>query len=203
VRRTSSGTVWDLIHRGDFDAGRWGFLQLQVRSTNAYALTSPLFSGPQPPYTLEFAALFRDERDRHAYGAVFGGDWDGRPCPDNSFSACFNRYYELHVQYRASAGGPYLEYRLRRIDSHDAQNQPVGPTLIDWTRVNTPADQWNVWKVSVEADGDIFILVNDRILARARDTTYLNNRYFGLEVAAGQNNNARVKFDYFKIEGNN
>ncbi|MEZ4515975.1 MAG: hypothetical protein R3C44_03730 [Chloroflexota bacterium] len=143
-------------------------------------------------------AKLKDVEDRHMYGIVFGGDWDGQSaCPGN----CFNRYYELRIQYRDLNGKQFQEIKLKRIDSHDGSGEPIGPTLIDWKKGgNVGDDDWVEIDVNVTASGYIRISWNGKYIAEVQDTTLINQTYFGLELIAKDYGDARVKYDYIKID---
>jgi hypothetical protein len=201
IRRGTNGGSFSLQHRGDTDGGRQGFLEAQVFSTNSYLIASPLVQSIAPPYNIEFYAKLKEPDDRHMYGVVFGGDWNGQACDTANPANCFTRYYELRVQYRDFSGQPFQEIKLVRVDSHDSFNEPVGQILIDWTKGgNVGTDEWVEIDVFVEADGRIVVSFNDKYIAEARDTTLINNRYFGLMLITRENGNARVKFDYLKVD---
>jgi hypothetical protein len=197
MRRERVGASFDLNHRADTDGGRQGFLEMELRSKDAFVMVSPLVPAKAAPYNIEIMAKLKSPKDRQMYGIVFGGDWDGQACPTN----CFNRYYELRVQYRDLNGKQFQEVKLKRIDTHDANGEPEGPTLIDWTKGgNVGSDDWIEIDVNVTADGFIRITWNGKYIAEARDATLISQPYFGLQLITRDNENARVKFDYIKID---
>lgn len=201
MRRERVGANTSYQHRGDTDGGREGFLEMEVFNSNSFFMVSPLVPAKQPPYNIEIMAKLKSPKDRQMYGVVFGGDWNGQPCPVSDFSSCFNRYYELRVQYRDLNGKQFQEIKLKRIDSHDSSGEPEGPTLIDWKKGgNVGADDWVEVDVNVSADGYIRITWNGKYIAEAKDSTLINQPYFGLELITRENGNARVKFDYIKID---
>lgn len=187
----------EIIHRPD-----GGHLQVKVVNPNDYVIVSPLIKAPAPTYDIEMVAMFFDNLDKHGYGIVFGGDWNGQSCPNGDFSSCFTHYYRLDARWRNISNVHSIEYRLRRIDGHDGSNQPVGQELIPWTTVTTTsADIWNEWDVLVEPNGTITISFNDAPKQMVQDSTYVNNSsYFGVLVNTENNGLGRVKFDYFKID---
>ncbi len=201
MRRERSGANYSLQHRGDTDGGRQGFLQLELFNKDSFVMVSPLIPAKQPPYNIEIMAKLKSPKDRQMYGVVFGGDWNGQACPTTGFTSCFNRYYELRVQYRDLNGKQFQEIKLKRIDNHDGSGEPDGPTLIDWTKGgNVGADDWIEVDVNVSADGYIRITWNGKYIAEARDSTLINQPYFGLQLITKDNSDARVKFDYIKID---
>lgn len=201
IRRGTNGGSFSVRHRGDSDGGRTGFLEAEVFSDDSYVLVSPLVQSIAPPYNIEFYAKLKEPEDRHMYGVVFGGDWNGQACDTANPANCFTRYYELRVQYRDFGGQRFQEMKLVRVDGHDANNEPVGPILIDWARGGSVGtDEWIEIDVRVEEDGRIAISFDDKFIAEARDTELLNNRYFGLLLITRENDDARVKFDYLKID---
>jgi len=201
ARRASVGSVVRYLHRGDSDGDRQGLLELQVDSANSFFIISPLVEAQPAPYTIEFYAKLKETRDRHMYGVVFGADWNGGPCNSPTPTNCFTRYYELRVQYRNLNGDRFQELKLKRIDSHDASGEPVGETLFDWTRGGSVGvDDWAQVEVDVAADGLIRVYWNGTLINEARDATLLDQHYFGLELIAKEKDDARVKYDFLRID---
>jgi hypothetical protein len=201
ARRMRNGTSYSFQHRDDVDGGRQGFLETTVNNAEGFVILSPLVPIKNPPYNIEFYAKLKDTKDRHMYGVVFGADWNGQTCATPSSPNCFTRYYELRVQYRDLSGNRFQELKLKRIDGHDGDGEPFGPTLIDWTRGGTVGpDDWAEIDVNVDSDGTIRIYWNDKFIAQAKDTSLLNQQYFGLLLITKENGDARVKFDYIKVD---
>ena len=201
VRRSTVDSVFRYSHRDDSDGGRAGFLELQQDSGEAFFIVSPLVEAKGAPYTIEFYAKLKDTRDRHMYGVVFGADWDGGSCAAPMPTNCFSRYYELRVQYRNLNGDRFQELKLKRIDSHDSSGEPVGPTLFDWTRGGSVGvDDWAQVEVTVAADGLIRVFWNGNFINEARDATLLNQHHFGLMLIAKEKDDARVKYDFLRID---
>ena len=152
------------------------------------------------PYNVQTVAIFKEPENGHGYSIIFGGDWNGQPCPNANFTSCFNHYYEMRAEYNKNDSGPYINMKLKRIDSHDSNNQNIGPDLIPWTKVN--ASGWVKWDVTVNAQGKICIAANKAPVGDCvTDTTYLGNHYFGLMVRNNNlNGGARVKFDHYQID---
>lgn len=200
-RRAFVGANYSFGHRGDEDGGRQGQLEMVVTTTDSFMMMSPLVQAKKPPYNIEVVAKLKDPKDRQMYGIVFGGDWNGQPCSAPTPTSCFNRYYELRVQYRNFDGKQFQEMKLKRIDGHDANGEPVGPTLVDWVKGgNVGPDEWVEIDIYVEADGTINLTWNGKYRAQKQDATLINQPYFGLMLITRENGNARVKYDYIKID---
>jgi len=201
ARRARPGAIYGFRHRADEDGGRRGFLEVNVDSTDGFVILSPLVPAKNPPYNIELYAKLKDTKDRQMYGVVFGADWNGQACNAPSSPNCFNRYYELRVQYRNTGGKQFQEVKLKRIDSHDGNGEPQGPTLIDWKKGgNVGPDDWVEIDIYVSDEGTINISWNGKFIAQAKDATLLNQKYFGLLLITKENGNARVKYDYIKID---
>ena len=112
-----------LSYGDECDKGHCGFLDLAEQSAESYVIASPLIAGPERSYSVVFRAMFSDPKDQHQYGAVFSADASGLPCPGENEDTCFNQYYQLLVRFRSVEGYKYLEYRLRRVDGHDENNE--------------------------------------------------------------------------------
>lgn len=201
ARRWSNGADFSYQHRADSDGGRQGALEIEMGNTNEFVIVSPLVQAKRPPYNIEFMAKLKDPEDRQMYGVVFGANWNGQPCPTAGFVSCFTQYYELRVQYREFSGQRFQEIKLLRISSHSSSGEPEGKILIDWKKgANVGTDEWVEIDVNVSANGFLRVSFNNKFIAEAQDTAYLNNPYFGLMLVTKENDDARVKFDYFKID---
>ncbi len=207
-RRWSDDAEYNYQHRSDCDqGGRCGFLEVEVKNNQAYVIMSPLIPAKDLPYNIEVIARLMPKedgnypKDQAQYAIIFGGNWNGEECPAGDFSYCFTQYYELRVRFRDLGNdNRFLEYKLKRIDGHDDNNQNFGPDLIDWDKFGADPKKFVEWDITVEADGDIKIAANDKFLGEEDDSTYINNRYFGVEARTGSKEDSRVKFDYFKID---
>lgn len=177
-------------------------IQLEVDSTEAYILVSPLVQAPSTlNYKIETRAQFVSPQNLHMYGIVFAGNWNGQPCPNATFTSCFTQYYYLRVQWR-NDDGTFLEYKLARVDQHDGNNLPIPITLIDWTRVNAPPNDWNEWDIVVQSNGNISVQLNNQTLGTINDSAHLGSfgRYFGISAYTRTIPNVRARFDYFKVD---
>jgi hypothetical protein len=193
---------YDLTHNAGCVGGRCEFLDVAVKNDNSYVIASPLIAGPERSFKITFHARLQDRQDKHQYGAIFSADAGGAPCPGDNADRCFNRYYEFLVRYRDSGGEKYLEYRIRRIDSHDSNNVEIGEDLVEWTRAEgvNPED-WNKWEIRVRASGHIYVYAENREQpAYTRDNKFLDQRFFGLVTRTSENKGAYTHFDNFKIE---
>ncbi|MCB8944963.1 MAG: hypothetical protein H6658_14530 [Ardenticatenaceae bacterium] len=179
-------------------------LELVVVGERNYVIASPLIQAPEPPYNIETRARFTgDSEDRHIYGIIFAGNWNGNQCPDlDDFSTCFKQYYFLRVQWNeADPGDPFLEYMLWKVYTHNVNNNPIGSELIGWTSLgNASTTGWHEWDIQVYPDGKINILFNDKVVGSATDSSIIFQKYFGVMLQTKDIGGARVKFDYFKVD---
>jgi hypothetical protein len=196
------GTSFLLSHDGGSDDGRSGFLNLLVNTDEAYTIASPLVASRAYPYNIETVVKLRSPRsEQDQYGVIFGANYNGGECPATDFSTCFTQYYEMRVRYYTDNGKERMEMKLKRIDGHDADNNNFGPDLIDWTRVrDVEEDGFVEWDITVSKSGKISISANGNPVGSVTDTTYLDNRYFGVIVRTGPNKDAEAKYDYIKID---
>lgn len=195
MRRTDN-TNYNVFYRDNAD------FQVELANANDYVLVSPLAPTVELGYQIEFRAKLTNPADRHMYGLVFGGDWNGNTCPNNDYSSCFTHYYLFRVQYRSNNGAPFLEFKVNRISGHDSNNQPEGVILIDWVKATAAAPgDWNKWRIEVEADGDIKVSLGDTRLASVRDDTLTQfiGDYFGLWGETKENGAFKVNFDDIQI----
>ena len=76
-----------------------------------------------------------------------------------------------------------------------------GTDLVDWTRAEgVNADDWHKWSVRYGVRGGISFKVDNQDLpGSAEDKKYDDPLYFGVMSRAGDNGDARARFDNFKI----
>lgn len=172
-------------------------LVVKIRGRWDYAIASPLVQAPTGSYKLSTRVKFDSGVDNlHAYGLIFGADWNGLPCPVADYWTCFNHYYRLLVIWHGSTNS--LRMNLKRIDSHDPRdNAGRGVTLVDYNEVSVNPNDWNTWTVEVHDDGEIVIRINGEVEATVNDATYLGDRYFGVLAATDEYSGAEPHFDYF------
>jgi hypothetical protein len=197
------GAIRTLFHDSSTDSKHSGFLNLSVSPKEKYVIVSPMIESKSYPYNIEVEAKIRSPReDQDQYGIIFGANYTGGDCPATDFSTCFTNYYELRVRYRDTGDRKLMEYKLKRVEGVDSNNQNFGKDLIDWTDVDEYVDEdgWVQWDVNVNSSGKIRIAADNNSVGSATDTTYLDNPYFGLEVRTGDVDSTEVRFDYFKID---
>jgi len=200
--RWKEGTVFTVEHYPGCDGGRCGFLDLAVSTPQTYVNVSPLIEGPQPPYDIRFRAKQNNIKDRVQYGMVFGADWQKGPCPGDNTGNCFNQYYEFRVLHRVLGADKFVQYRIRRIDGMDEnQNEAYFVTLLNWTQAaGVDAEDWIEWEVHYGSDGHMTIKANGQEQeGSAYDDTYIDSLYFGIAARGGPYGNTEARFDEFSI----
>lgn len=202
ARRWSAGADYEIKHNDGCDDGRCGFLEMKINNNGAYVIASPIAAVDAPfTYKITTRAKLLDRDDGDAYGIIFGGDWTSNGCPGNDFTTCFSEYYEFRVRYRDDNGDKFLEWKLKRVEGHDENNQNFGPDIIDWKRLDgVNPDSWVKWDVEVHNNGQMHIFANNAQQAgSAKDTTYIHNHYFGL-IGRTRDHDTHVLFDRVRIE---
>jgi hypothetical protein len=165
-----------------------------------YAIAAPMVPAPAAPYRMETRVRLHQPGNLHAYGLIFGGDWNGETCPDAQYSSCFNQYYRLLIIWYGSPDT--LRIQLKRIDYHDPKdNSGGGETLVPFRDVYVGPDPggWRLWRVDVLEDGQMHFYVNDVLVAAATDTAYLHNPYFGLFAASNEYLGTQPHLDWFQV----
>lgn len=203
ARRWTLGTAYEVAHDPASDGDRQGFLNVKVNTRNShYVIVSPLVRAKQVPYNIETVVKLRSDRNTgDQYGIIFGGNYNGGDCPAVDFSTCFTEYYEMRVRYYVDGDRTRMEMKLKRVNSHDSNNNNDGPDLIEWERVrDVDEDDFIEWDVLYESNGKISIAADDRPVASVTDSTYINNPYFGVIVRTEDEPDAEAKFDYFKVD---
>ena len=205
----SNTTGWSIRRQDTDDVENFSYYEdgnfiTKIKGRWDYAVSSPLAVAPQLPYRITTRALLGDGVDNlHSYGIIFGGDWNGQPCPASDYSSCFNHYYRLNIIYFGD-NARELRMQLKRIDYHDMEegNAGRGKSLIDFNDVSvSDPSGWNVWAVVVSADGTIEIYVNGKRVGIAHDTRYIHEKYFGVFASTDEYAGTAATFDYYEVRG--
>lgn len=194
LRREDTDTTENSTYYDD------GYFVHRMKSGFDSLLGGPLMPAPQPPYRIETKVRLVGKDNLHAYGLVFGGDWDGSFCPNSDFTSCYNQYYRLLVLWFGN--NDELKYQLKRIDSHDPDNgHGRGGTLIGFreVQVNEPSGGWQVWGIEVQPNGVIKIFVNDNQVGQVTDTSLIDKPYFGTFSAVDEYTGLQAEFDRYTV----
>ncbi len=165
-----------------------------------YSLAAPVTQAPAGSYKIEGLVKLTDGIDNlQTYGIVFGADGNGQPCPNSDYSSCFNHYYRLQIIWFGSPDK--LRADLKRIDYHDSNNIGRGTVKLFNFRDVTVGDAngYNKWTIEVFADGTINVYVNGNFVGGGVDTTYVNDRYFGMYAASNEYSGTAAQFDWFTV----
>ena len=203
ARRWSAGPDYEIKHNDGCDEGHCGFLEMKINNSQAYVIASPLEAVEAPfTYNIKTRAKLLNREDGDEYGIIFGGDYTGNDCPAADFSTCFTEYYEFRVRYRDDNGDKFLDWKLKRVEGHDENNQNFGPDIIDWKRLDgVNPDSWVKWDIEVHNNGQLFIFANNvKQAGSAKDATYINNHYFGLIGRTSAKSGSHILFDMLQIE---
>jgi hypothetical protein len=178
-----------------------GELQTMVGDKFDFAIFSPMQSAPATPYSLKMRTKIIHKVNEVSYGIAFGGN-AGTFCTVERANAtdpsgCFSHYYRLNVVW----AGNYLKYNVKRVDYHDASGAGRGEELLGFGNLTgygyDPAD-WHNWEIQVYNNG-FGIYMNDHFLAWISDTTYLNDRYYGIFSSTYEYNYAHFQHAYFDV----
>jgi uncharacterized repeat protein (TIGR01451 family) len=185
-----------------------GNLVIIVDDTRDWMIVSPLREAPQLPYVIEYRARVNDPTDLVSGGMVFGGDWNGGPCFDDSSFAgiyqhddCFNQFYNLNFIYHYP-----LSLLYERVDElvwcPECGGSPMkrlGFTNNFGPVVSPPqARDWHTYRAEVRAE-HIRIFVDGALIAQVNDTQYQHQPYFGVFASADEFKPSIWLFDYFKV----
>jgi hypothetical protein len=189
-----------------------GWFILQVEDSWDWGIASPMNQAPELPYAIEFRSQPAHLANLVSHGAVFGGDWPGAICPDYStiqgvyqHNLCFNHFYNSNIIWF----GP-LKMAFERVDylvwcpgcggspmkrlSHDYGAWFIRDPV---PNVSNP-DGWNIWRIEVRNTGLDFF-VNGQHFAHSDDTTWVNDRYFGVFASTDEYSNSTWRFDYYEV----
>jgi len=177
-----------------------GHFVLRMKSSYDSLLGGPLKAAPAAPYRIETKVRLTGQDNLHAYGIVFGGDWDGRTCPNSSFTSCFNTYYRLLAMWFGD--NDELKMELKRIDYHDPVNgHGRGKTLISFrdVNVNKPSEGWQTWAIEVRPNGTIKVFVNGKMVGEAIDHMNILQPYFGTFATTNEYTGLKAEYDWYKV----
>lgn len=178
---------------------RDGNLVLEMDSSYDYQIVSSMSPAPAPPYQIESTIRLVGVDNLHSYGLIWGGDWNGQPCPNSNYSSCFNHYYRLNVIWSGNLNSK-LTIQLKRIDYHDEDNVGRGVDIIPSTvvNVNPPSQGYQTWAIKVYANGVMRLFLNGNQIFEVFDTMYIQNPYFGAFSSTDEYNGLEAEFDYFQ-----
>ena len=204
---SNSASGWAIRQQDTDDADndssyRSGNFVLKIHGRWDFAVASPMRPAPEPPYEISTRIRLEEPDNLNSYGLVFGGDWNGQPCPNATYSSCMNHYYRLQIIWYGSDSK--LRIRLKRIDYHDVkggnEGRGVGLTGYMDVKVGSPPEKYLDWKIQVLDNGVINIFVNDNMVATAVDSTYIHNSpYFGVFAATDEYLGAEPWVDWYKV----
>ena len=204
---SSSSSGWDIRRQDTDDIENYNYYEngnyvLEIDGRWDYGLAAPLKPAPTPPYSIKTRVRLESADNLNSYGLIFGGDWNGQPCPNADYSSCFNHYYRLNIVWFGSV--EYMKLELKRIDYHDPNsNSGRGVELIPFSdiKVGSPTSGWKEWEVKVFPDGTIQVFLGDTLVGQAVDATYVNDYpYFGVFASSNEYLGAEPWFDWYSVE---
>lgn len=163
-----------------------------------WTIWSPLVPAPEPPYAIEYVARIHDASNLVSHGAVYGGDWNGQPCPDySSFDGiykhhiCFNEFYNNNFIWY----GPlkmvfervdflYWCADVPKCDGDPPLKRALGYSYERPVLDKDPGD-WHTWRIEVRQTG-IKLFVDGFEFSSNNDNMFVNNPYFGLFASTNE-----------------
>jgi hypothetical protein len=187
---------------------RSGRLQVLVFDKWDWLLASPLVHAPRLPYVIEYRSKVNDPANLVSGGGVFGGDWNGDPCPDFSgypeiydTDHCFNHFYDLntiffsdlkllfervdYLYFCPSCGGS----QLKRMLGYSFEVNPIS---------HVDADGWNTWRIEVRSTG-LRLSVNGHLIATTSDNKWVDGPYFGFLATTNEYEPSIWFLDWFEV----
>jgi uncharacterized repeat protein (TIGR01451 family) len=192
-----------------YNNGQDNRLIMQVEDSWDWGITSPLAPAPSIPYAIEYRAEIAHLGNLVSHGVVFGGDWNGQPCPDWSsvpgvyqHTNCFNHFYNTNIIWH----GPLsliFEWVDRLVWCPECGGSPMkrlGDT--PWHPItgvpNVNANGANTYRVEVRANG-IRLFANNQQYFQTNHTTWVNEPYFGIFASTDEYSNSTWRINYFQI----
>ena len=224
TRRQDQDDVTNEIHHVD-----GSYLKMWVRGRWDYMLSSPLHEAPPPPYRIETRVKFEGVGNLNTYGMIWGGDWNGLPCPaagrsttipetmiaptsdivysnitgrapQNFNDNCFQTYYRTIMLWQGP--GNEMKFQWKRVEYHDDNNHGKGTDLMAWQNIQLQSGDslgWNDWAVEVYADGTMKLFSGTNLVATVQDTSYINQPYFGFFASTDEYPGSDPLWDYIRI----
>lgn len=170
-----------------------------------WLIGSPLKPAPEPPYAIQFRARVHDASNLISGGAVFGGDWNGQACPEigNVYETtnCFNHFYNFNFIFY----GP-MKLLHEQVDSlvwcptcGGSPLKRLGPTIgVDPILANGPSLDYHTYRIEVRDSGVKFLL-DGSLKWTFTDTTYINEKYFGVFASTDEYKPSIWFFDYYQV----
>ncbi|MCI0397455.1 MAG: DUF11 domain-containing protein [Chloroflexi bacterium] len=188
-----------------------GRLIFQVEDPWDWGIASPMVQAPDLPYVIEYRSEPANLGNLVSHGAVFGGDWPGAICPDYStiggvyyHDLCFNHFYNANTIWY----GP-LKLAFERVDflvwCPQCGGSPMKRLADDYSAWFTidpipsvNSTTWNDWRIEVRATGINFSVNGDQY-AFTSDTTWVNDRYFGVFGSTDEYSNSTWRYEYYQV----
>ena len=202
IRRQDTDDVDNLLYYSSS-----GYMVMKINGRWDYAIAAPMVSVPWDAYTLRARVRLSDGIDNlQSYGLIFGGDWNGAPCPNSSYTSCFNHYYRLNViWYGTKPTTSLMRVQIKRIDYHDPiNNSGRGDVeVVPFTDVNVgDPSGWNNWTVNVYPSGIIQLYVNSNLAVQGYDpeAKYVGSgTYFGTFASSNEYSGTAAQFDWVRV----
>lgn len=188
-----------------YENGEW--LIIRVEDSWDWLIASPLKPAPALPYVIEYRSKVANLGNLVSHGVVFGGDWNGAPCPDWTtyggvyyHKNCFNHFYNGNIIWSSDHD---LTLLWERIDELVWCPNCGGSPLkrLGFTKaigINTNASDWNDYRIEVRSNSINYYL-NGALKYTYNDTRWVNDPYFGVFASADEYSNSTWRFEYFRI----
>jgi uncharacterized repeat protein (TIGR01451 family) len=194
-----------------YNNGQDNRLILRVEDSWDWGITSPLKKAPAVPYVIEHRSEIANLGNLVSHGTVFGGDWNGQPCPDWSsvegvyqHTNCFNHFYNANTIWYGQ-----LKLVFERVDYLNWCPACGGSPM---KRLTTDENSWfqvglipnvnphgaNVYRIEVRDTGLRFF-ANGQQYAQTSDATWVNSPYFGIFGSTDEYSNSTWRVEYFQV----
>jgi uncharacterized repeat protein (TIGR01451 family) len=193
-----------------YQAGR---LYTLAQGSRDFAVFAPMVPAPSLPYTLSTRARIVDgtidgkyyESSISTFGVIFGGN-AGDPCPADrntvAGAGCLSHYYRVIFEW-GTVKPNRTDWSIKRIDYHGDRGSGVGVSLAAGDVAGLKLFDWNEIKIAVTQSGfAVYVWAEDKykLLHQTRDTTYVNEPYFGIFIATREASNIGYAWDWYKLE---
>ncbi|HRQ36309.1 MAG TPA: hypothetical protein PLD25_00135 [Chloroflexota bacterium] len=188
-----------------------GWLILRVEDSWDWAIASPMKPAPAVPYSIEFRSRPANLGNLVSHGVVFGGDWNGQPCPDWStyqglyaHTNCFNHFYNTNLIWYSDTNMRLLWERVDALvfcptcgGSPLKRLGDIGNNIVELVY---NASDWNNYRIEVRQTDIKFFVNNDlRFVYNSGATPWTMGPYFGVFASTDEYSNSTGRFEYIKV----
>lgn len=194
---------------------RWFIIR--VEDSWDWGIASPMKPAPELPYSIEFRSKPANLGNLLSHGVVFGGDWNGQPCPDWStpqgvyaHNICFNHFYNTNLIWYGDQNMRMLWERVDQLvycpSCGGSPLKRLGDLDFDTNVVELDvyASGWNDYRIEVREDSIKFYVNNHLeftydVSDDPNALAWIHDPYFGVFASTDEYSNSTWRYEYIKV----